>query len=685
MKRIFTLLTGQRIKLSGILLSFFTFSSLLQAQYTLTDDDVVVEGGYIVKCQTSSSDWGSGDIIIPETLDGQVVTGIGENNINRVFSSKGITGVKLPGTLRIIKDRAFEENEIDSIIIPKSVFFLGEDLFSTVYTLKYVAFEPDSRIRIISENAFRVGSISGEEPPVYFPSNSNENFIVYKDANGNTYAPGDKISNKDIWYYAELPSHELTIDDVELVDGTVTACHIWYPNMVIPESLNNVPVVGIAARVFVAYGLINIKLPDGLTSIGEHAFYNNRLSKIELPSGLKEIKEGAFGCNTLESLEIHSGVTSIGINAFYDNNLKEVNIASTVSYIGESAFNGNRIEKINGAESHGLVFARNTDGSVDSSMVVSFGGSCDTVDFIPRSVTHIGKKAFWLPFEKKGIKQVDLPGNIINIGEVAFYGNDLEYINIPGSVKRIERYAFGDNYNLKNVLFEPNSNLEFLGEQCFAYCGQLDSLNLPDPVLEPGIESFLGWFKDGELATMPIRDPQNDKNDYFARFSLSEYDIIYENVGSLNHRNNPVTYNVGDDIWLNKPYDSTGYRFIGWFGDPEGLHELGTPAIDRGSTGDVTIYAKWEKRSSSVFHASGENNVHAYPNPVSDNLTINLASGQDIETVEISNISGQVVYKAEVRDKNTYTINIGKVESGLLFIRVLDRNGRVFTGKIIKE
>jgi len=64
--------------LIGTIICLVVCSFTAKAQYTLQDNDVVVENGVITKCTTDSINWGTGNIIIPATLDGQSVKDIGE-------------------------------------------------------------------------------------------------------------------------------------------------------------------------------------------------------------------------------------------------------------------------------------------------------------------------------------------------------------------------------------------------------------------------------------------------------------------------------------------------------------------------------------------------------------------------------------------------------------------------------
>ena len=71
---------------------------------------------------------------------------------------------------------------------------------------------------------------------------------------------------------------------------------------------------------FAPAGLTTYTIPDGVTTIGDGAFYDcSSLTSIAIPEGVTTIGSSAFSdCSRLTSITIPEGVTTIGRYAFYE-------------------------------------------------------------------------------------------------------------------------------------------------------------------------------------------------------------------------------------------------------------------------------------------------------------------------------------------------------------------------------
>ena len=97
-----------------------------------------------------------------------------------------------------------------------------------------------------------------------------------------------------------------------------------------------------------------------------------------------------------------------------------------------------------------------------------------------------------IPSEYKGKK-------VTTIGEYAFcysfydelYGKNIETINLPNSIKTIEKYAFWANHSIKKI--NLNEGLEKIGDSAFEKT-KITSITIPSSVKEIGNNAFAGFY-----------------------------------------------------------------------------------------------------------------------------------------------------------------------------------------------
>jgi len=159
-----------------------------------------------------------------------------------------------------------------------------------------------------------------------------------------------------------------------------------------------------------SYRLLTVSLPEGITSIGENAFFDcGGLTSITSPESVTTIGICAFdGCSKLNSITIPNSVTIIGISAFGRcSSLTSVTIPESVTSIGGGAF--------------------------------QYCSSLTSVT-IPESVTNIPLECFR---NCNSLTSVFIPNSVTSIGNYAFYEcTSLTSVTIPNSVSSIEPCAF---------------------------------------------------------------------------------------------------------------------------------------------------------------------------------------------------------------------------------------------------
>jgi uncharacterized repeat protein (TIGR02543 family) len=130
-----------------------------------------------------------------------------------------------------------------------------------------------------------------------------------------------------------------------------------------------------------------------------------------------------------------------------------------------------------------------------------------------------------------------------------------------------------------------------------------------DPAREGYV--FRGWYTNSDFTGVPVTEiPADSVGDraYYARWEAVIYRIAYTLNGGINHNSNPLNYTVESSAVVFRDPSRRGYRFLGWFDNAEFAGDPVT-IIPHGSTGDVSVYAKWEVIIYPVEYAlnGGEN------------------------------------------------------------------------------
>ena len=149
---------------------------------------------------------------------------------------------------------------------------------------------------------------------------------------GDRYCPDcDKVVEKGYTYWNEDNlTWKLDADGTLTISGTGTMKDYDYNNNPSPANQKKGSVKKVVIK-------------DGVTSIGNFAFYNCKsLTSITIPDSVTSIELAAFNnCNNLTSITIPDSVTSIGDSAFeLCNKLSSITLSNNITSIGNWAFHG---------------------------------------------------------------------------------------------------------------------------------------------------------------------------------------------------------------------------------------------------------------------------------------------------------------------------------------------------------
>lgn len=209
---------------------------------------------------------------------------------------------------------------------------------------------------------------------------------------------------------------------------------------------------------FAFYDCINltsIAFPTtSLTSIGEGAFWNNKLINISIPNSVTSIGESIFvGCTGLTNLTLpnNGSITNIPRGLCVSGkSLVSINIPSNYTGISQDAF-----------IFAGLKSVTLNEGLKDIGIQSFYGCPLQDTLTIPDSVTVLRERAF----ERTGPSSTQIQFNTI----------------VGTGVRDILSHCFY-NSKITNITFKSPSSLDSIGPGTFALCARLTSLYLPNSI-----------------------------------------------------------------------------------------------------------------------------------------------------------------------------------------------------------
>ena len=380
----------------------------------------------------------------------------GLDNLMTYVSTKTlyIDGTKIEGDLVIpegvksICSYAFRGcSGLTSVTIPDSVTSIGYSAFSgcsslTEITLPFVG----ASAKIESDtNQYPMGYIFGTRS--YAGGVATKQYFYYSSSS---------ITSET--YYIPSSLKSVTIKDGNILYGAFSGCS----------------------------GLTNVKIGNGVTSIGGHAFSGcGGLTSVTIGNGVTSIGSYAFsGCTGLTSVTIPDRVTNIGSSAFRDcSGLTNVTIGNGVTSIDSYALSG----------CSGLTSIKIPDSvtSVGSNAFENCTGLTSVT--IGNGVTSIGNRAF---SDCSKLTNITIPDSVNYVGSEAFrYCNSLVYNKYDNA------YYLGNATNKYVVLVKAttsivsctiNDNCKVVAQTAFSGCTGLTSVTIPDSVTSIGNEAFSG-------------------------------------------------------------------------------------------------------------------------------------------------------------------------------------------------
>lgn len=246
---------------------------------------------------------------------------------------------------------------------------------------------------------------------------------------------------------------------------------------------------------------------------------------------------------------------------------------------------------------------------------------CSTLKEVDLSQTEIAKIETGTFYKCSSLRMIKLSKKTTSIDKGAFWGcGNLKYVITNLKRAEIDPDAFEYYFEIivspyvYNIKFDGNRATK--GKMSTKVCVANQKEKLSKNKFEKKGCTFAGWNTQADG-----KGKQYDENAYvkniaeadqtitlYAQWKVVKYQIKYNLNDGKNNKKNPKTYTVDSNtVKLAKP-SRKGYVFKGWYRDKKFKKKV--TAIENGSAGNVTLYAKWAKEKYTITYNlnGGKNN-----------------------------------------------------------------------------
>lgn len=423
-------------------------------------------------------------VVVPSDIDGFTVVGIDSFHLNPGYTTANdkVKKVILPETVTFIGEDAFYQSTdwyedassaLEEIVLPQSLKTIGARAFYNCAVLKSIKI-PAGVTEIGSDaftycNALETIKLNCDSPAL-------------KDGAFGSVSNGFPLALSNLYYEW-------------LYDDSASDFLIWQGQLLAYKGSSKTPVIPadvttVGQNVFQNSDITGVTIPDGVKTIGGHAFYGcTELKSVRIPGSVEQIGSGAFSdCAQLSAVTFNKGLKTIGDNAFSDcEALTSVALPDGLLEMGinvfDSCYDLSQITFPSSLEKIDLSSIQSTgwyESLADGTELYCGGVFLGIVDndysgYPSKLTVRPGTKTVYLENYLTGVKELILPDTLVFIGDNAFNG--------CGSLKTVR----------------GGENVKALGEACFKDCVALTgfgALTASVRYLEHNSLSNTGWYRN---------------------------------------------------------------------------------------------------------------------------------------------------------------------------------------------
>lgn len=303
---------------------------------------------------------------------------------------------------------------------------------------------------------------------------------LYTEA-GNLLYDYDQLEDKFDWNLSTTSVKRIMDAHTELESGRILLLPSWqHLSEVATESGANCGLIRgehVNNPCFKDSLLSEVILPDDCNEAGDWFCYSN-VTKIELPDSITKYNHdygcGIYSAPKLKYLKLSAGATDLtDLYAGSNYELEEIIIPEGIEKLGKNTFAGN--DKLKS------ITLPSTLTDIGDG---AFSGTGIEYLEIPSGVkeinSNLGNKGHSIAYMEE-LRTLVLNDGLEKIGFAAFTSlRSLETINIPSTVTEMGYGVFSGLRNLKNVTLE--NGLSVMGEKTFENCSSIEQIIIPNTV-----------------------------------------------------------------------------------------------------------------------------------------------------------------------------------------------------------